>query len=414
MDNKGDALRAIGLTLQSLSNRPETRRLAQQQLSSIGEQRAEERQEIHDIEAQKNKLVAENLQGLEKRLVDQLGKTSDQDQRSKLLSDIAKIRQKLPEFTGVDTNAGLKAESLFGNIRPVKEKAGIGSVSPNDFTGESLDAFRESGSFGDLSRIPLNEKTFAPTDLAKMQTRRDQLSDSLSKLSPDDPRKLRIEQTIDEIQARINKSTAITGRTETDERIDALGVGEAGDLRNSEVSTRNFLGTMNDTLKLIKDTPDINTLTAKGAAVFNDLKAEVRAVSSSLGIDFDDNALDDANYDSALDDLGIESQRIRSVVVSLAFQAAAASGQSGKSVSDKDVLRFVREIGANASDSKAFAAVLKDVGRRTVRNFKNNFEVRAGKPFDKTLPFEDVLGNDELDDSKKTRLEELREKQGAS
>lgn len=66
----------------------------------------------------------------------------------------------------------------------------------------------------------------------------------------------------------------------------------------------------------------------------------------------------------------------KSAIVNLAFSAAAASGQEGRGVSDRDFDRFVKEIGAGASRPETFTAVLDRFVERIGNNFTNRFNVQ--------------------------------------
>lgn len=180
---------------------------------------------------------------------------------------------------------------------------------------------------------------------------------------------------------RIVEGSSLTGSSED------LGLpsSEASGLRDAEVAARNMINTTGDALKMLQETPDINTFAGRAASVVNNLQQEGKAVARSLGVEFDEDMLDPSKHKSTFDDLGIQNQRMRSMITSLAFQSAAASGQSGRSVSDRDVRRFIEEIGASAADPRAFAQTLNDVASRTARNFKTNYEVRTNEAFEDDL-----------------------------
>jgi len=180
---------------------------------------------------------------------------------------------------------------------------------------------------------------------------------------------------------RIIEGSSLTGGA------DELGItnSEAIKLRDAEVSTKTFISSVGDALNILQETPDINTFIGGAAAIVNNLQQEARAIGRSLGVDIDESLLDPSTHSSTFDELGIQNQRMRSLINALAFQAAAASGQTGRSVSDRDVTRFIREIGADAADPRAFARVLRDVADRSARNFLINFETRTGGEFESSL-----------------------------
>ncbi len=77
-----------------------------------------------------------------------------------------------------------------------------------------------------------------------------------------------------------------------------------------------------------------------------------------------------------IDRAGTINAEIRSAIVNLAFAAAAASGQTGRGVSDRDYERFVRELGAGASKPAVFASVLTKFAQRQGDNFSTRFKVK--------------------------------------
>ncbi len=155
----------------------------------------------------------------------------------------------------------------------------------------------------------------------------------------------------------------------------ALSSTEQRTLNDAEVSTRNFLGTASDALTLLATEPNVNTLTGRAASLFNDLQAEARAVAENFGLEFDTDQLDPSTHDSQFDRLGVQNARQRSLITSLAFQAAAAAAP-GDRVTERDIQRFIEEVGGSANDPVTFRAVLTDLSNRMVRNMNNQIRVR--------------------------------------
>lgn len=77
-----------------------------------------------------------------------------------------------------------------------------------------------------------------------------------------------------------------------------------------------------------------------------------------------------------IDKAGTINAEIRSAIVNLAFAAAAASGQTGRGVSDRDYERFVRELGAGSSKPEVFASVLTKFAERLSNNFSTRFKIK--------------------------------------
>lgn len=164
-----------------------------------------------------------------------------------------------------------------------------------------------------------------------------------------------------------------------------VGGTESRNLRDAEVATRNFVNTAGDALQLLQENPDINTAMGKAAGIVNNLQQEAGAFARGIGLEFDTSTLDPSKHKETFDRLGIDNARMQSLITSMAFQAAAASGQTGRSVSDRDVRRFIEEIGASSADPRAFSQVLNDLAGRTVRNFKTNLAVRTGREIEDDL-----------------------------
>ena len=172
---------------------------------------------------------------------------------------------------------------------------------------------------------------------------------------------------------------------------DQLGLNDAdlSKLADAEVAAKTFIATAGDALNLLSTTPDVNTFIAGAASVVNDLQQEAKAIGRAFNVDIDENLLEPETYsDDFWNDLGIQNARMKSLVTSLAFQAAAASGQTGRGVSDRDVRRFIEEIGANSSDPVAFATTIRDVADRVDRGFRINFSTRARSDFEGDLGLE--------------------------
>ena len=177
---------------------------------------------------------------------------------------------------------------------------------------------------------------------------------------------------------RLLESLTVSGAIEG-----VLGPNEVNNLRTAQISTENFIATAGDALRLIQEEPGAITLTGRAAALFGDLKAEAKTFAQIFGMKFDENQLNPDTYNAIfVDELGITNARMQSMITSLAFQAAAAAGQRNQSVSNRDIERFIRQVGGNARNPAAFVAVLRDEAERTARNFRTNFRVRTQKEFE--------------------------------
>lgn len=203
----------------------------------------------------------------------------------------------------------------------------------------------------------------------------------------------------------IQVSTQISGKAD-EVGLPGPSKSQADKVREAEINTRNFVQLAERTKNLFRGRPEI--LSSPGAAVqlFTELQASVEGFAR-LAVDL--GAINEVDYvlikgdgkdesresvtpeevrakGAALADdvlsrvsdrferLGIDRARIRSAVVGLAFAAAAAAGQTGRSVSDRDVERYIRRIGESANP-ETFEAVLSDVQEELITNFENTFTV---------------------------------------
>ena len=159
-----------------------------------------------------------------------------------------------------------------------------------------------------------------------------------------------------------------------------LSSSEMADMRNAEINTINFSNTVNDALSMIEERPDMNTLTARGAALVNDLQTELAAMGNAMGFEVDEAMLDPSSHAQVFDEMGIQNARMRSLVTTLAFARAQANNPDGR-ISNADVRAAVSEIGGASSDPRAFAQVLQDVRDRSVRNFETMYRIKTGSPY---------------------------------
>ena len=159
---------------------------------------------------------------------------------------------------------------------------------------------------------------------------------------------------------------------------------EIAGLRQSEISTRDFVDTVQDTLDLLHSSPDANTFAASAVSLVNNLKQELVAVSRLAGLEVPAVLDDPARYATELDSLKIASPRLRSLVTSLAYSRALSlhGGDGGRSISDRDVREAVKEIGGKTADPVAFSKILEDVANRSIRRFKTTYKVLLDKPFE--------------------------------
>lgn len=164
---------------------------------------------------------------------------------------------------------------------------------------------------------------------------------------------------------------------------DVLPRNTEADMRAKEGAVMSFNSVANRIVDLVKKNPDINTMVATGSGIIAGLAQEAAALGTALGVPKE--VFDPASYQAAFRDLGIEDAAMQSLITSLAYQAAQASGQEGRSASNADVQRFIRQIGANRSDPQAFLRAIEETTKTVNDQYKFNYESMFQKPFEGDL-----------------------------
>lgn len=160
---------------------------------------------------------------------------------------------------------------------------------------------------------------------------------------------------------------------------DVLPVSREMDLRGNEAAVKTFNNTVGRIAELVTQNPDLNTAVATGAGIVSGLLQEASAAATALGIP--KSVIDPASYQATFREMGVEDAALQSLIVSAAFQAAQASGQSGKDISNRDVERFVKQIGANRSDPTAFLRALQETAIGVNDQFKTLYESTKQQPY---------------------------------
>lgn len=161
------------------------------------------------------------------------------------------------------------------------------------------------------------------------------------------------------------------------------------ELEEAQIRTKNYIASAGDMIEMLNADPDINTFVARGAAIINDFRQESKAFARASGIEFDESVLDLSVHEDTFRRLGIQRERMQSLITSLAFQRAAAESGVGR-ITNQMMQRFIEEIGGNTSHSDALALVISDTAQRAARAFHNRWEVKTGgAPFEGDLGMED-------------------------
>lgn len=268
----------------------------------------------------------------------------------------------------------------------------MGSQSGEFFlNGEPIEV-PEGASLYTIGAEPRPEKARVPTTKEYVLRNREDASDTIPVQVVDGrPRLLATGQPVPDSLFKTYELQTVPGLGATS--VEGLGMtkkeGEA--LKNASISAMNFMDTADRMYTLLDETPDVNTLVAKGGAILDDVRAEATALAGAMNLRYDSSVFDagmeytddqgtTTSYADKLDSLGIKNRVMQSLIVDLAFQRAATMKQTGQSVSNKDVDRHLMMIGANASNPEAFKSVLGENVRSVFNAYDNMHQVYRGGP----------------------------------
>ncbi|HBZ37558.1 MAG TPA: hypothetical protein DEO59_03455 [Balneola sp.] len=116
--------------------------------------------------------------------------------------------------------------------------------------------------------------------------------------------------------------------------------------------------------------------------------------------------IDNPAYTGEWEQFAIESEVAKREMLDLAYVIAAARGQTGKSLSDKDVSRFLKIIGKDRAAGKTVYNILENLKVNLARDWAKENETLAGYfPNIEMRPYDYLLfspgqypGSDELTD----------------
>lgn len=141
------------------------------------------------------------------------------------------------------------------------------------------------------------------------------------------------------------KLTSILGRTPSD-----IANSTRDELIISGASVEAASQTAAFMIKKILEDERILTDSKAVANLVADVSAEFKTLMSASGMSLKSGGIDSYNFRS----LSSRSREFKGLILDLALMAAAARGQSGRSLSDKDLDRFLDRVGADIADPAAF------------------------------------------------------------
>lgn len=186
-------------------------------------------------------------------------------------------------------------------------------------------------------------------------------------------------------RAPLRQETGDPGSFDSKKMNEALG--------EAEIATRNAIRQTGELMEIFEETPEAGSITASAVSKAKAMAAEGRAIAQQMNIDIEGTSADPDSYSSEFAQLGIQDARAQSLITSLAFTAAAASGQTGRSVSDRDVARFVQRIGGGWRSPDERMAILRDFREELQNNFRTRYRVTRGQEFEGSFDIpEDRIG----------------------
>lgn len=180
-----------------------------------------------------------------------------------------------------------------------------------------------------------------------------------------------------------------TQETGTSGELSGLGDTEQRKLRDQQTSAQNFIATTGDAINLLQENPNINTWASRAQSTLNSMAQEVKA----LGLgganlrDSDKDPLNPAQWQDEFGEMGIQSDRLRGIIQSLAFSLARS--REGGRLSESDIRSALKTVGTS-SDPQSLSATMQDVANRVARRFRINYETRTGKRFQGDLGLESL------------------------
>ena len=154
-------------------------------------------------------------------------------------------------------------------------------------------------------------------------------------------------------------------------------------LQESQINTAQFTTGVNNVIATLEKYPDANTAAAAVAGTINSLIQEAEAVMN-LKNDGDRVAL----FEKLA--LGVENASMQSMLIGLAYQAAKAEGQKGRDVSNADIERFMKQLGANSSDPQVLIQNITRLKQEAQQRFSTQYSFVRGTPWEGSFEPADV------------------------
>jgi hypothetical protein len=128
------------------------------------------------------------------------------------------------------------------------------------------------------------------------------------------------------------------------------------DFEDLKTKATTLFTTGNKVLELLEESPEASTIVGSISTLGSAAYQNVEQVAKVFGIP--NEKLKD--YENIFEETSVNSSVLKSMVLDLAYQAAAIRGQEGKGASDKDIKIFSQIIGGQGMSPKERAATLRN------------------------------------------------------
>jgi len=135
-------------------------------------------------------------------------------------------------------------------------------------------------------------------------------------------------------------------------------------------------------------------ISSSAAPVWEGVKENVKAVGRQAGIV---PPMDRIGTNTVFQDFGygVQDALLRGMLLDLAILVAAANGQTGRALSNEELTRFLRRIGAESKNPVRIMALVADTARIEQQKFIRRYEMSIQEKF--PTKFNKVIGAGRID-----------------
>ena len=153
------------------------------------------------------------------------------------------------------------------------------------------------------------------------------------------------------------------------------------DLMGREINTRKAIAALDSGIEFVETNPDANTIVSAVASFTKEVKAEIGAALRLIGkgnlSSPEVMSVTNPLYEQTFADLGIKDAVRKAKFLDLAYIVAAARGQKGRDLSDKDVNRFIKILGTDSASYPTVVATLTQLKESLAREYAIEHNVYA-------------------------------------